>query len=378
MPEKLLTPAGGKFEILAASQKKVRGGKVHRLYEDEFDEIAPEIDAAAVGMIASGDNLPGRTVYTSTWHRSDGSMNRLVEGCPQNGVELHKWNLWEAIERCGVERHNEGAGCEFCGLEPACRAKARSFHCDENWPVGIASEAGGLYRVDDAIKAYRKISERTWNAEFLCRRPSVEGAVYPELDPVIHGCQLEDLPSDLKIYRAIDWGLSVFVCLWLGRDDSGRIYLLDTYRSEYGRLKQHAEYILAHPLRDVEATYCDPAGRSRNEQTGRSNIEEFRRWGIPCTCAMSRRLRNVQYGIGLVRQALGPADGESKFRFVRIPGNEIFVTAMQRYSNRRVNGVWIDKPQDPQECEHIPDALRYFFVNQKRGDGVEVVAYGAA
>jgi len=63
---------------------------------------------------------------------------------------------------------------------------------------------------------------------------------------------------------------------------------------------------------------------------------------------------------------------------VRIPGNEIFVTAMQRYSNRRVNGVWIDKPQDPQEFEHIPDALRYFFVNQKRGDGVEVVAYGAA
>ena len=45
--------SGGKFEILSASQKQVRGGKVHRLYEDELDEIAPEIDSAAVGMIAS-------------------------------------------------------------------------------------------------------------------------------------------------------------------------------------------------------------------------------------------------------------------------------------------------------------------------------------
>jgi hypothetical protein len=40
---------------------------------------------------------------------------------------------------------------------------------------------------------------------------------------------------------------------------------------------------------------------------------------------------------------------------------------MQSYRNRRVNGIWIDQPQDPQEFEHIPDALRYFYVNRARG-----------
>ena len=368
---------GGKFEILAASQKQVRGGKVHRLYEDELDEIAPEIDSAAVGMIASSDDLPGRTVYTSTWHRSDGAMNRLIEGCPDNGVTLHKWNVWEAIEQCSIDRHDKGAGCDNCPLEPACRSKAREFHSDEYWRVGIAAEGGGLYRIDDAIKAYRKVSRRTWDAEFLCQRPSVEGAVYPEFDRLIHGCRVEDLPADLKIYRAVDWGLGVFVCLWLGQDADGRVYLLDTYRAEYGRLKTHAEYILNHRLQRIEATYCDPAGRSRNEQTGRSNIEEFRRWGIPCTCVTSPKLRNVQHGIGLVRAALAPADGQAILRFVDRDNNRAFVKAMQSYHNRRVNNIWIDQPQDPQEFEHIPDALRYFFVNRTRSQNIEVIAYGA-
>ena len=368
---------GGKFEILGASQKQVRGGKVHRLYEDELDEIAPDIDSAAVGMIASSAGLPGRTVYTSTWHRGDGSMNRLVDNCPANGVALHKWNLWEAIEQCPIDRHDEGRGCDNCPLESACRTKAREFHRDESWPVGIAADGGGLYRIDDAIKAYRKVSQRTWDAEFLCKRPSIDGLVYPEFDQLVHGCRAEDLPADLKIYRAIDWGLGVFVCLWLGQDADGRVYLLDTYRAEHGRLKHHAEYILAHRLQRVEATYCDPAGRNRNDQTGRSNIEEFGRWGIPCTCAMSPRLRNVQQGIALVRAAVAPADGLPMLRFAAGEGNRIFVKAMQSYHNRRVNGIWIDQPQDPQEFEHIPDALRYFFVNRSRSENVEVIAYGA-
>ena len=52
---------------------------------------------------------------------------------------------------------------------------------------------------------------------------------------------------------------------------------------------------------------------------------------------------------------------------------------MQSYRNRRVNGIWIDHPQDPQEFEHIPDALRYFFVNRsRRQKGIEVVRFGVS
>ena len=79
----------------------------------------------------------------------------------------------------------------------------------------------------------------------------------------------------------------------------------------------------------------------------------------------------------MVRAALEPADGTPMLRFAAHESNRVFVKAMQGYRNRKVNGIWIDQPQDPQEYEHIPDALRYFFVNRSRGQGVEIIAYGA-
>ncbi len=369
--------AGGRLEVLAASQKNVRGPKVHRLFEDELDEIDREIDAAAVGMIVSRESIPGRTIYTSTWHRADGPMAHLVGAAPTSGVRLHKWNLWEAIQRCQPDRHQNGAGCKHCGLGEPCRAKAieAAISTDPDRSIGIAAEATGLYAIDDAIKAYSKISQDTWDAEFECKRPRPEGLVYANFDETAHRC--ENPPSDLRIFRTIDWGHGVFVCLWIGEDKNGSSYLLDTYRSECGTIHQHAKYILKHELCDVAATYCDPAGRNRSDQTGRSNIQLFADYGIRCTYSMTARAREVRNGIELVRAALRPAAGEPRLFYLPRDNNRIFVKAMQSYRNRRVNGTWIDEPRDPQEFEHIPDALRYYFVNRCRS-GLSVVRLGAS
>ena len=51
---------------------------------------------------------------------------------------------------------------------------------------------------------------------------------------------------------------------------------------------------------------------------------------------------------------------------------------MTSYNNRKVNSLWIDEPQDPQEFEHIPDALRYYFVNRQRSSGVTVLRMSAS
>ena len=384
--KRLLTRVGhGGFEILAASHRKVRGPKVQRLYEDELDEIDADIDSAAVGMIASAPNLPARTIYTSTWHRIDGTMARLVAGAAESGVHLHKWNLWEAIERCPADRHDAGRGCEKCHLATACRQKARDFHDDPDWPVGIAAEAGGLYAIDDAIKAYRKVSRATWDAEYLCKRPAVQGRVYAEFDEGRHRLGLPpgggDPPAEMKIYRSIDWGHGVFVCLWIGEDTDGTAYLLDTYRAEHGTIHQHAEHIKAHrlapaPRERIAGTFCDPAGRNRSDQSGRSNVEVFREYGINCTYSLTPAAREVRNGIMLVKAALAPASGRPRFFYLPTAANRIFVKAMQSYRNRRVNGIWTDQPQDPQEFEHIPDALRYFFVNRARGERkIEVVTF---
>ncbi|HET6426996.1 MAG TPA: hypothetical protein VFJ30_01200 [Phycisphaerae bacterium] len=367
----LTAVGGGRMEILAASQRRVRGPKVHRLYADELDEIDPHIERAAVGMIASGPDIPASTRYMSTWHRIDGPMGKLIDGIPGNGVRLHKWNIWEAIAACPPDRHQNGAGCDVCPLEPACRAKAREFHTDPDWRIGIAADADGLCAIDDVIKAYRKAGAATWAAEYECRRPSIEGLVYPEFDEGVH--RAASAPAALTIYRSVDWGFNTFVCLWLGEDPEGVVYLLDTYKAGRTRLKVHADAILAHRLRQVRATYCDPAGRSRNDQTGRSNVEEFRAYGIECTYSLSSRAREVANGVRLVRAALKPASGPVRFRYVDTASNRAFVRDIQSYRNRRVNDTYVDEPVDPQPAEHTMDALRYFYVNRMGGRSVQRV-----
>jgi len=50
---------------------------------------------------------------------------------------------------------------------------------------------------------------------------------------------------------------------------------------------------------------------------------------------------------------------------------------MQSYRNRKVNSVWIDEPLDPQQYEHIPDALRYFYSKRRLPRRIEHVRLGA-
>jgi len=366
---------GGCMEIVAASQAAVRGPKVHRLFEDELDEIDPEIDQAAVGMLASSPGRPARTVYTSTWHRSGGLMGRLIDASPANGVSLHKWNIWEVIENCPRERHDDGRGCESCPLREPCVGKARRKHPDRK--VGIAADAEGLVAIDDAVKAFSKLDLDAWRAEYECARPTARGLVYANFDPRVHAVARAD--EGLTIYRAVDWGVATFVCLWLGEDKRGNVTVLDTYQAEHATLGRHAAYIRGHRLQDVAATYCDPAGRNRNDQTGLSAIDAFARLGIPCRYDTTAQGREVRNGIQLVRAALQPAAGRPTLFYVDQPGNRPFVTAMLNYRNRRVNGVFIDEPQDPQEHEHIPDALRYFYVNRRRGgEGIRAVRLGVS
>lgn len=368
--------ASGNFEILAASSKKVRGPKVQHLYKDELDEMDPVIDKAALGMLATRNGIIARNIYTSTWHRADGLMSKLVNDADKKGISLHKWNLWESIKNCPPEIHLNGDGCAECGLAPTCIKKAREFYNDGNRRIGIAADCCGLYEISDVIKVFLNAGKATWESEYLCKRPSVEGLVYPQFDQGKH--KAKEIPQYLTIYRTIDWGANVFVCLWAGEDKDGRVYVLDTYRAENSNIYQNIDYIKSHRLQNVKRTYCDPAGRNKNDQTGKSNVQIFKEHSIHCDYTLLPRLRNVQNGIRMVRDLLEPAVGSPKLMYADCENNSAYVKAMHSYINRKVNNIWIDEPKDPQEFEHIPDALRYLIINRHRQEGVVVKGYGAA
>jgi len=375
---------GGRFEILTASQKSVRGPKVQNLFIDELDEVDHELVEASAGMLASLEDRPARTCYMSTWHRLTGSMGKLVDGIPDNGVRLHRWNLWEAISQCPEERHEHGRNCQECPLGDDCLGARQLGVSSDMVPVnsgrhrlpGIAAEPFGIYDVRDAIKACQRVSRETWDAEYLCLRPSPQGLVYSSFDESKHG--VDKAPDDLEVYRAIDWGYNTFVCLWIGVDKRNNAFLLDTYESSTSKVSTNADYIKAHRLKQIKGTFCDPAGRNKNDQTGRSDVDEFRRHEINCTFRLDRRSTEVANGIRLIRSFLNPAAGPPRFHIVRTPNNKYAIRALQSYVNRKVNGEYIDEPVKPQEHDHIPDALRYFFVNRMQGPASFDVAVKAS
>jgi len=362
-PGRLLTRLErGDFEILAASQKRVRGAKVQRLFRDEVDEIAPDVLSASVGMLASRPGAAARTIDTSTWHRAGGPMGRLVAGAAERGIHLHKWNVWEALERCPPERHEHGRGCASCRLGRVCLEKARELHADTQRRIGIAAECCGLLSIDDAIKQFSQWSIEQWQAEAECKRPSLRGLVYPAFDRMVHVPGAMDFQADLPTWRAIDWGWNNFVCLWIQVDKSGCVRVVDEYCTRNTTTGDNARAVRDRSEgRRIEATFCDPAGRNANDQTGYSDIQVFASFGIACTYSLSPWAREIRNGINLIRSFLAPAAGGPR---LLVSGRcSQLIGAFETYRNRQVNGEYVDEPVKPQASDHPMDALRYYFVN---------------
>ena len=70
-------------------------------------------------------------------------MAKLIAATPDNGVSLHRWNVWESIANCPPKRHGNGRGCQTCPLGPACLAKAQERRPTAK--IGIASRCNGFY-----------------------------------------------------------------------------------------------------------------------------------------------------------------------------------------------------------------------------------------
>lgn len=369
-PQKLGTRLrNGDFEILASSPHAVRGPGIQRLYWDEVDEIDQEIMDASIGTLNSLGGVPSRTVATSTWHHAHGPMGRLMNDADKRGFHTHKWNIWDVIQPCPLEQHLHGRGCKSCPLEDACLGKA--IQIDATAKIGIASRVRyGLFPIEDTIRQYRNWSLDQWRAEAECERPVLTGLVYPQFNPMRHVNSALDFQDDLPIYRAIDWGLNDFVCLWMQVSKNKHVYVVDEYCARQAAIPKVAKDIRdRHVDRYVVETYCDPAGRNRNDQSGLSDVDSFKAYGIHCDYNRTPWAREIVNGVNLIRTALAPAYGVPR---LTISGNcKTLIKAIESYRLREVNGLYIDDPIKPQEWDHPMDALRYFFLNfQKPKDEI--------
>jgi hypothetical protein len=339
---------GSSVEVMPQSSRNIRGRHINKLRCDEVELFDERVFDAAKFITKSTDGITAAMESASTMHRPYGLMQKVIAEARENDVPIFKWCMFEAIEKC-VDRT-----CSRCALWSDCGGRAK--------------KADGYLKIDDCITQMKRSSRAGFESEMLCVRPCLDNAVFGDFDPGIHVGRV-DYDADLPLYRAIDFGfVNPFVCLWIQVDGEGRVRVIDEYVRRRATVGVHAEAVKNRtPCAEerVAATFCDPAGASRQDVTGTSAVRELAGAGIGVRYCRSRILEGVE----LVRQSLRAGDGVS--RFVVSPRCVRVIEALQCYHYPSVSKVShkSELPEKDGLYDHPIDAMRYFFVNYSRGVG---------
>ena len=403
--KRLKLKSGSRDEVLAQSHTSVRGTRVQKIRCDEVDLFDREVWEAAQLTTRSmpckgpwGETVGGTVEALSTMHRPMGLMWDLVassvsplpagEGpgvrvaplqetttvendpnaspspyhplpvSPSHSPSpstrlLFRWGIIDALEHCPPARE-----CNVCELEPECqgRAKLRPPH------------AAGHVVIADALAMKQRVSRAAWESEMLCLRPKRSDCVYPEFELSTHVCSpslregaggrvgSSAAASDHLTICGMDFGLrSPTVILWGTVDDDGILRITDEYVEADRALDQHIAELQREGRPAPRWIGVDPAGHSRNDQTGRSNIPALRRAGL----IVRARRAGLLEGFSAVRARLQPATG----------GPRLFIH--QRCKRLIESLVRYHYPEDRPESlepvkdghDHAADALRYLIIN---------------
>jgi hypothetical protein len=327
-------------EVLTQSPTSVRGQHTNKLRCDEVELFDPDVFAAAKFTTHSTENLVAAMELISTMHRPYGLMQKAVSSASKLDTPVFKWCIWEVIERC-TDRT-----CSQCPLCSDCGGKAR--------------QAKGYLKIDDCITQMRRASRAAFEAEMLCKKPSLENVVFDQFDPDIH-IKPVDYDPNLPLYRSLDFGfVNPFVCLWIQVDNDGLVRVIDEYVRSRATIDIHAAEIKKHTPggeEKITATFCDPAGASVNDVTGTSTIRELRELGI----VVRFRKSSILEGIELIRRAI--RSGDSRSTLVISPRCQRLIEALQCYHYPDFSTSGGELPLKDGLYDHPIDALRYFFVN---------------
>ncbi len=330
---------GSSVTSLAQSDRSVRGRHVQRLRCDELELFDRDVWRAAQFIPQSARGIPARLEVMSTLHRPYGLMAEIIADAPKRNRRVFKWCLWEVIEPC------RDRVCSRCALWEECRGRAK--HAD------------GYLSIDDAIAYKLRSSEKSFQAEMLCREPLRDDVVFGEFDRRRHVADIA-YDANLPLYRTFDFGFTnPLVCLLVQFDGGGCVRVLDEHVKCRTTLAEHARLIRRRWPWPVRANYGDPAGAQCNEITGTSVVTELAALGLPIT----HRSGRILDGLELIRDYLAPADGQT--RLIVSPKCQRLIAAFEQlHYARDAHGRLSEFPEKDGVHDHPIDALRYFFINR--------------
>lgn len=291
---------GSWVRALAASSKSVRGPHPQKLRLDEVDEMPQLIFDAALGQPKGNHGIPANIVASSTLHYAHGMMADLIDNRHERGARLYRW----------------------------CVEEVR--------------EPRGFWTNDEIAQKYRQVTKAMWDAEYLLKRPTLEGSVY-DFALVEAAWErgrekkwLQHVPTE----AGIDWGHGTTI-LHVIQDSKERFTIPETHRWELVELTERCEQISKIcQERNITALYTDSNPTDSN-----------------VTLAKILRKNNVRTVVKPVVFSKWKGTGIEVVRFMLEKGllditDKVLKDKLQKYHYKDPEQETIAKEDD-----HDPDAL---------------------
>jgi hypothetical protein len=357
---------GSIVEILAASSTSVRGPHVPSLKLDEVDEIDVDIREAAMGMClgrkAGGKKkrrgMNASAIMTSTCHRINGPMAKLIERAAQGEFPLYTMCTFEVLERCPKSR--SGPNLEKC---PECPIVRYCHDVSDGGPPK-AKRSNGHYPIESLIQKVQSMGLRAFEADYLCKLSSSESAWFPNFKPETHVTDRAEYSPGYEVHLAVDSGVftgAVFFQVVVVQGEDGpveEVHVFADYLAEnvtaYANAKAILELSKVRCNGLLHHAMTDPAGKSRTPM-GVTVLAEYVRGGLILD---AWPLGKVSDGLALLDSFITPA-GDKAPRLLVHSRCKATIQALQSYRRAKRNGQWLDEPADPQHpYEDLVDALR--------------------
>lgn len=194
---------------------------------------------------------------------------------------------------------------------------------------------------------------------------ALAGTFFPEFQLDTHVIEpFFRIPDEWKKYRAFDYGLDMFACLWVAVDFEGRCYVYREVQQPNLIVSEAAKLMLdlTPPHEHIEYTIAPPDMWNRQKDSGKQMAEVFAHNGVGIVKASNNRIQ----GWMAVKEMLKPLKNENDKAGV-------LVTKDCRGLIRNIRLIQHDEknPSDcatePHNITHICDALRYYCITRTLG-----------
>lgn len=207
----------------------------------------------------------------------------------------------------------------------------------------------------DYIKQLELLPDDIRDAHLNGNWDALSGVYFEEFMDGIHTCKPFPIRPHWKRYRAMDYGLDMFFCIWVAVDEEDRCYVYRQFEQSNMIVSDAArvQLELTRPDEGIDFTIAPPDMWARNRESGKTMAATFAENGV----GLLKADNNRQQGWYAVKELLKIRDdGKPRLIVFDTCGSLIDCIKSLQHDKKNPNDV----AKQPHEITHGPDALRYF------------------